>query len=222
MECPEGYYATTYNLDPAALPQTAEIFNLTGDSDVILPWPTPLMCHRCPNETYRKFGEAVCTNVSGGFVVREQEGIVESEYTALPALIEDANATINNSTSFLPRDAQGNVNASRYPYGDAPFVRRLYAAQRDQYIERLRSMSLEELEAAFVTPRLQQLQERRHRRLQQGILSDDDPSYPPLLLLPCRKGYYSAIPGAGQCMPCPKGSYADQVRSCAHLHKTFN
>lgn len=221
VECPAGYYATTYNLNPADLPQTAAYFNSTGDYDgVILPWPTPLMCHRCPNQTFRQLGEAACTNVSGGFVIREQQVIVESDYTPLPGLVEDANTSIINSTDFLPRDAEGNVNASEYPYGDAPYTRRLYA-QRDRFRERLQSMSLEELEATFVTPRLQQVQERRHRRLQEGSVSDD-PTYPPVVLLPCKKGYYSAIPGAGQCLPCPKGSYADQVRPCAYLHRTFN
>lgn len=215
VDCPEGYYSTTYNIDPFTLPETQGYLNATGNLSLILPWPSPYQCHPCPNNTFRAAGEATCTNVSAGFVLRQLPLPVETAYNGtggnnITDSLLTANATIANATDFLPLGF--NDTDSLFIVGIGARRLLLPTADREELRGALRSMSLQELRDAFVTPRLRHEDRKRQRRLQQtGSELGEDPVYPVLQLLPCGKGFHSNLIGAAQCLPCPKGSYSDSV-----------
>lgn len=56
------------NLDPATLADNKGYFNATGTYTVLLPWPSPFMCHLCPNLTYRALGE-VCMYIYSDVII---------------------------------------------------------------------------------------------------------------------------------------------------------
>lgn len=147
LECPSGYYAINYNIDPATLPGAEAYFNETGT--VLVPWPSPYICHPCPDNTWRQAGQATCTDISAGFVLRAVLDSDTRDVSVLNGTFISVNDTLNGTLTFIPSNTTRRMLHPRSPLHT-----------------RLRSMSVQELEDTFILPRLQRHAEQRRRRLQ--------------------------------------------------------